>query len=65
MVKVCVSDLEQVTTLEWLLTKTHIPFEVCLNECDNGIATPYLLVDGVPLDFERSLKWLRGRYIHE
>lgn len=64
MIKVCVDDLNQITTLEWLLEKTSLPYEVCLNEIDNGIATPYLIVDGVPLDFNRSLKWLRGRYIH-
>ena len=60
MVKLIVDDLEQISTLEWMLTVQGIPHELSLNKCDNGIRPPYLVVDGVPLDFNRSLKWLKG-----
>lgn len=60
MVKLIVDDLEQISTLEWMLTVQGIQHEICLSECDNGIRPPYLVVDGVPLDFNRSLKWLKG-----
>ena len=65
MVKLIVDDLEQITTLEWMLMAQDIPHEISLNESNNGIRPPYLVVDGVPLDFNRSLKWLKGRGKHE
>ena len=65
MVKLIVDDLEQISTLEWMLTVLKIDFEISLIETDIGIKPPYLIVDGVPLDFNRSLKWLKGQGEHE
>lgn len=65
MVKLIVDDFEQITTLEWMLVARDIPYEINLSESNNGIKPPYLIVDGVPLDFYRSLKWLEGRDKHE
>lgn len=60
MVKLIVDDYDQVTTLEHFLNQAKIPFELELNTDAYGICAPYLIVDGVPLDFNRSLRWLRG-----
>lgn len=65
MVKLRVDDFEQVTMLEWWLEKNNISYELELNEVNNGIRTPYLVVDGVPLDFNRSIKWIKEHGKHE
>lgn len=65
MVKLIVDDFEQITMLEWMLVTNNIHHEISLNESNNGIKPPYLIVDGVPLDFNRSLKWLKGLGKHE
>ena len=59
MVKLIVDDYEQITTLEWMLMANDIPHEISLKESDYGIKPPYLIVDGVPLDFNRSIRWIR------
>lgn len=61
MVTLFVSDYDQVTMLGWMLEKNNISYEISFNKVDNGIACPYLSVDGVPLDFCRSLKWIEER----
>ena len=65
MVKLIVNDYDQITTLEYWLTQKNIPFELELSEKSYGFRSPYLIVDGVPLDFNRSLKWLKGQGEHE
>ena len=65
MVKLIVDDYEQITTLEWMLTVTGIPHEISLKESNDGIKPPHLIVDGVPLDFNRSLKWIKGQCNYE
>lgn len=58
MIKLIVDNLAQVTILEELLAEARIPCEICKADTDYGIATPYLIVNGAPLDFERSIKWI-------
>lgn len=65
MVKLRVDDFEQITTLEWLLENNHISYEVEINNVNNGLCPPYLVVDGVPLDFNRSIKWIKEHGKHE
>lgn len=65
MVKLRVDDFEQMTTLEWLLESNRISYELEINQVNNGIQTPYLVVDGVPLDFNRSIKWIKEHGKHE
>ena len=64
MIKLCVDSLE-ITMLEWMLKKNDIPYELDRDAPDCGIAYPYLVVDGVPLDADRAMKWIRGRCKHE
>lgn len=58
MVKLIVDDFEQMTLLEWFLQVYSIEYLREINDIQNGITTPYLVVNGVPLDFERSMKWI-------
>lgn len=62
MVKLILDKLdyfEQVSILEYTLIQADIPYEISTKSCDCGICPPYLVVDGVPLDYERSLKWVK------
>ena len=62
MVKLIVDDYEQITTLEHFLTQNNIAYDIELAEFRNyGFRPPHLIVDGVPLDFNRSLKWIKER----
>jgi len=68
MVKLIVDDFDQVTMLEHMLTQKDIPYELELSDrfCrEYGIRPPHLIVDGVPLDFNRSMKWIKGYVAHE
>lgn len=61
MVVLVVDDYEQVSMLEDALIKANIFYEVEIgNEC-HGLRQPYLIVDGVPLDMGRALKWIGGK----
>lgn len=60
MVKLVTDNPDQINALEWQLITHHIPYEI--EKVDRfSIDTPYLIVDGVPLDLERSLKWIKER----
>lgn len=58
MVKLIVNDFEQMNLLEWLLMLHGIEYKCYVSLVDIGLYPPYLVVDGVPLDFERSIKWI-------
>lgn len=58
MVKLVVGNFEQVTMLEWLLMLHGIEYKCYIPVADIGLYTPYLVVDGVPIDFNRSIKWI-------
>lgn len=65
MIKLRVDDFEQITMLELLLEKNGISYDLEINQANNGIRPPYLVVDGVPLDFNRSIKWIKEHGKHE
>ena len=60
MVKLVLDDIYQVSVLEMELVNNGIPF----TRVESGKQTPllnspFLLVNGVPLDFDRSIKWIK------
>lgn len=59
VVKLVLEDLAQVDFLERALVDANIPYEVELREPNYGLPKPYLLVDGIPLDMFRALKWIK------
>jgi hypothetical protein len=50
--------------LEWLLITNHIEYNI-ITAKPFSIEAPFLLVDGVPLDFDRSIKWIEECCEHE
>lgn len=59
MVELYVIDFEE-TALERELQRADISYQLCLDLGHYGFKPPYLVVDGVPLDFNRALKWIKG-----
>lgn len=61
MIVLVTRNPDQINMLEWELIKNHVEYEI---ECSNvfDLTPPYLIVDGVPLDFERSMKWVKERF---
>ena len=53
----------QMNMLEWLLIINHIEYRTTtpLNRGNHNIGTPYLIVDGVPLDLDRAIKWMEEK----
>lgn len=58
MVTLIVNDLHDVSRLELMLATKRIPFVVELASDSEALNPPYLLVDGVPLDETRAIKWM-------
>lgn len=58
MVQLIVSDFEKLVHLSDKLDKAKIEYQIGPNEVDYGIEVPYLVVDGVPLDYKRSIKYI-------
>lgn len=67
MVKLVLDDVYQISLLELELIKYDIPYEVVTHQSQNiqPLPPPYLLVHGVPLDLERSLKWIKEQSENE
>ena len=64
MVELVVDASNQTTWLEWELAMAGI--DCVLTHNDNyGFEPPHLIVNGVPLDYERSLKWIKERVSNE
>lgn len=61
MVKVIVEDFDQVSILEDMLDKAGISYNLELFNRSYGIRPPFLVVDGVPLDMGRAIKWIKER----
>ena len=59
MVDLVVDNLDQLSFLECELIDADIPYHTRLDDGRYGITPPYLLVYNVPLDFERSIKWIK------
>ena len=60
MVTLAILDYEYESELEKELNKANIEYQLVLDMGHYGIKPPHLIVDGVPLDYKRSLKWIRG-----
>lgn len=67
MVKLVLEDVYQISILELELIRYDIPYEVVSNQFRTfkPLPPPYLLVYGVPLDLERSLKWIKEYVANE
>ena len=59
MVELVVWDFEQETELEKALQKADIEYQLCIDMGHYGLKTPYIVVDGVPLDKKRALIWIK------
>ena len=59
------NDLQQLGLLEDLLIKYNIDYEGRYSNDNIGIKPPFLKVDGVPLDFERAVKYIEGMVDNE
>lgn len=53
------NDPDQFTFLEYLLVMANVDYVVEVSDGKYGITPPYLIVNGVPIDEERSLKWVK------
>lgn len=58
MVKLITDNSDQISILEWELIRNNIDYEI-VKTARCTMKKPHLVVDGVPLDFERSLKWIK------
>jgi hypothetical protein len=63
MVELVLDDVDRMSLLEMELIENNIPYERVSNQFRTfkPLTPPYLLVYGVPLDFERSLKWIKEK----
>ena len=67
MVRLVLDDVDQLSLLETELIANNIPYERVSNQFRTfkPLPPPYLLVYGVPLDLERSLKWIKEQSANE
>ena len=65
MVTLFVDDLEQVTTLEYIMMCSKIEYDRQLDDGRYGIPTPYIKVNGCPLDEQRALNWIKEKMGNE
>jgi hypothetical protein len=59
MVKLMVDDFDQISILENMLEQNNISFVLELSNWSYGIRPPFLIVNGVPLDMGRAIKWIK------
>lgn len=57
-VTLIVDDVDQLNFLEQELVRSNIKHNVEVRATNFGLPKPYLMVDGVPLDLFRALKWI-------
>lgn len=58
MVILTVDDFEQMTILEKALMDAGIKYYTEVTD-NNKLKTPYISVDGVPLDHNHAMKWIK------
>lgn len=58
-VTLIIDEVNQVNFLEQELVRSNIKHGVEVRATNFGLPKPYLLVDGVPLDLFRALKWIK------
>lgn len=61
MIYLFVDDSGEEPELQKALVEKGLDFRVAPDILVYGLTPPYLLVDGVPLDEERSWKWLKEK----
>ena len=61
MVTLVTNDIYDIIPLEQLLLRKDIEYEIIERNLFS-MRPPYLVVDGVPLDTERAIKWVRENY---
>lgn len=65
MITLFVSDLEQITTLEYIMMCSGIEYNRELDDGRYGIPAPYIKVNGCPLDEQRALNWIKENTANE
>ena len=67
MVRLVLDDVDQLSLLEMELIAHNIPYKRVTNQFRTfkPLPPPYLLIYGVPLDLERSLKWIKENSANE
>ena len=67
MIRLVLEDEDQLSLLEMELIAHNIPYERVSNQFRTfrPLSPPYLLVYGVPLDLERSLRWIKENSANE
>ena len=62
MVTLFVSDLDQMTMLEYELSRLGIKYDKQQDYDRYGLGLPYLKVYDVPLDEQRAFNWIKENY---
>lgn len=65
MVELVVRDFDNPTVLETKLVEADIEYQLKFYMGEYGLKPPHLIVGGVPLDYERSLKWIKEHSANE
>lgn len=58
MIELYVTDFEE-TDLERALQNANFQYQICLDIGKYGLATPYLVANGIPLDKKRAMIWIK------
>lgn len=58
MVVLYVSDLEQISLLEYALISANVEYETEVTKGKFGLTPPFLTVYGVPLDEKHAFDWV-------
>ena len=61
MVYLFVDNFDDASELEQAMKNKGVEFQVAVDIYVYGLRTPYIVVDGVPLDEERAWKWLKEK----
>ena len=61
MVYLFVDNFDDESELEKALVDEGIEFQVYIDILVYGLNTPYIVVDGVPLDEKRAWKWIKEK----
>lgn len=59
MVVLLVEDYDQTTILENALIKANVDYGITIGSSYLGVKPPCLIVDDVPLDLSRAMKWIK------
>jgi len=65
MIKLVISNCDGNSELEKALAESDLQFQVVFDVENYGLTPPHLIVDGIPLDEKRSLKWVKSHSTKE